>query len=283
VQGGWGGFSGVGYAFGLKLMRELGVHVGLIQSAWGGTSVEAWTDRASVQSTHEYDEVLSLLDQETEKGMPEMATYFDRWIANFDPGTKADWWRNAPDGGWQSLPSGTPLKGDRIHWLRIRFQAAASAELLQLGELEGCDQTTLNGQLIGTGSGRWTRQYVIPKGLLRSGTNEVIIRLAPAYGGIGLHGKPDTIGLVTAGRFSTLASQVEARDGVLLNAAPPPRDIEANPTVPTLLYNGMIAPIAPLSVHGAIWYQGETNMGRGIQYRKLLPAFFASWRKAFSW
>jgi sialate O-acetylesterase len=179
------------------------------------------------------------------------------------------------------VPSGTPLKGDRIHWLRIRFQGSAGAEILQLGELEGCDQTTLNGQLIGTGSGRWTRQYVIPKGLLRSGTNEVIIRLAPAYGGIGLHGKPDTVGLVTAGRFSTLASQVEARDGVLLNAAPPPKDIEANPTVPTLLYNGMIAPIAPLSVRGAIWYQGETNMGRGIQYRKLLPAFLASWRKAF--
>ena len=38
-----GGFSAVGYHFGQKLQKELGVPVGLIHSSWGGTPAEAWT------------------------------------------------------------------------------------------------------------------------------------------------------------------------------------------------------------------------------------------------
>ncbi len=51
TQGGWGGgFSGVAYFFGRKLHRELGVPVGLIQSAWGGTPIELWTPPAGLES-----------------------------------------------------------------------------------------------------------------------------------------------------------------------------------------------------------------------------------------
>ena len=51
--------------------------------------------------------------------------------------------------------------------------------------------------------------------------------------------------------------------------------------VPSVLYNGMIAPLAPLQVKGAIWYQGESNAGRAEQYRTLFPAMIRSWREAF--
>jgi len=50
---------------------------------------------------------------------------------------------------------------------------------------------------------------------------------------------------------------------------------------PANLYNGMIAPLAPLSVRGAIWYQGESNVPRAHQYRTLFPLMIADWRKAF--
>ena len=36
-------FSAVGYYFGRRLQRELGVPVGMIQSAWGGSRIEEWT------------------------------------------------------------------------------------------------------------------------------------------------------------------------------------------------------------------------------------------------
>ena len=51
--------------------------------------------------------------------------------------------------------------------------------------------------------------------------------------------------------------------------------------MPSVLYEGMLAPIAPLSITGAIWYQGEQNSPRGYQYRKILPAMIADWRSLF--
>lgn len=48
---------------------------------------------------------------------------------------------------------------------------------------------------------------------------------------------------------------------------------------PTYLYNGMISPIIPYRIKGAIWYQGESNASRAYQYRKLFPAMINSWRK----
>jgi sialate O-acetylesterase len=44
------------------------------------------------------------------------------------------------------------------------------------------------------------------------------------------------------------------------------------------LYNGMIAPLLPYAIRGAIWYQGEANVGRGFQYRSLLAAMIRNWR-----
>lgn len=46
------------------------------------------------------------------------------------------------------------------------------------------------------------------------------------------------------------------------------------------LFNGMIAPLLPFAIRGAIWYQGESNAGRAEQYRVLFPAMVRSWRAA---
>jgi sialate O-acetylesterase len=47
---------------------------------------------------------------------------------------------------------------------------------------------------------------------------------------------------------------------------------------PSELYNGMIAPLAPYAMRGAIWYQGESNAGRAWQYRTLFPDLIRNWR-----
>ena len=46
-------------------------------------------------------------------------------------------------------------------------------------------------------------------------------------------------------------------------------------------YNGIISPLVRFPIRGVIWYQGESNVGRAWQYRKLLPALIADWRKAW--
>ena len=50
---------------------------------------------------------------------------------------------------------------------------------------------------------------------------------------------------------------------------------------PTLLFNGMIQPLVPFSIRGAIWYQGESNVGRAFQYRKSFPLMIQDWRTHF--
>lgn len=52
-----------------------------------------------------------------------------------------------------------------------------------------------------------------------------------------------------------------------------------HPHRPSGLYNGMIAPLIPVAIRGAIWYQGESNASRAYQYRKLFPAMIQDWRR----
>jgi len=47
---------------------------------------------------------------------------------------------------------------------------------------------------------------------------------------------------------------------------------------PSGLYNGMIAPLVPYAIRGAIWYQGESNASRAAEYRALMPAMIQNWR-----
>lgn len=50
------------------------------------------------------------------------------------------------------------------------------------------------------------------------------------------------------------------------------------PSTPTVNFNAMIAPLVPFAIRGAIWYQGENNGGRGLEYRELFPRLIADWR-----
>jgi sialate O-acetylesterase len=51
--------------------------------------------------------------------------------------------------------------------------------------------------------------------------------------------------------------------------------------IPSALFNGMLAPILPYSITGAIWYQGESNARPGLTrlYSHLLTAMVRDWRE----
>ena len=48
------------------------------------------------------------------------------------------------------------------------------------------------------------------------------------------------------------------------------------------LYNGMIAPVLNYKIKGALWYQGESNIGNYYDYSNLLTAMLDDWRKGFN-
>ena len=49
--------------------------------------------------------------------------------------------------------------------------------------------------------------------------------------------------------------------------------------MPANLYNGMIAPLIPFAVKGAIWYQGESNANFPVEYRTLFVRMITDWRE----
>lgn len=64
------------------------------------------------------------------------------------------------------------------------------------------------------------------------------------------------------------------------NSVNPPLPTETR-TYPSGCYNGMLASVYPCSLTGFIWYQGEANRERGVQYRQLLPEMITHWRGLF--
>lgn len=56
-------------------------------------------------------------------------------------------------------------------------------------------------------------------------------------------------------------------------------DGNINHQSPTALYNGMIAPLVPYGIRGAIWYQGESNRGEGMLYYEKMKGLIYGWRE----
>lgn len=81
--------------------------------------------------------------------------------------------------------------------------------------------------------------------------------------------------------WKEVAQQAEAAGKPIPPAPTLPGDPRSSPWRPSGLYNAMIAPLLPYAIRGAIWYQGESNSDRGIQYRKLFPTMIRDWRQAW--
>jgi sialate O-acetylesterase len=146
------------------------------------------------------------------------------------------------------------------------------------------DTAYINGTQVGASA--WVenpRVYFIPDGVLKPGKNVVAIRVLKTKPEGGFLGKPEELHLALGDKTNVpLAGKWKGQLSV--DARPPhslPLGYENWPVMPSVLYEGMLAPIAPLSITGALWYQGEQNSDRGFQYRKILPVMIADWRKLF--
>ncbi len=60
---------------------------------------------------------------------------------------------------------------------------------------------------------------------------------------------------------------------------PQPQAPAAPDGAPGCLYNGMISPLIPFALTGVIWYQGEANVGRAVEYRTLFARLITDWRE----
>jgi sialate O-acetylesterase len=76
------------------------------------------------------------------------------------------------------------------------------------------------------------------------------------------------------------ATKTAQAEGKSIPPAPAlPRHALNSNREPTGLYNGMIHALVPFALRGAIWYQGESNVGEGMRYYHLKRALVQGWRE----
>jgi sialate O-acetylesterase len=151
-----------------------------------------------------------------------------------------------------------------------------------VGEIADNDTTWLNGSVIGrTNQFGVPRRYPVAAGLAKPGKNTITLRVTNAGGGGILADKHPLCIHPEGGEKAAISLSGKWRLQETAKMADTGRPMVGNPNVPSVLYNGMIAPLAPCSLTGVIWYQGEANASRAHQYRRLLPALIRDWRDRF--
>ena len=297
-------FSATAYFFARELHKKEKVPVGVINSSWGGTVIEAWMSKGALKGVsgleedaedissypiskkdrselyrsqvREWDVAVKLLDKGYEGEEPV-------WAA---PETDDSQWNamEVPSQVESSLPGFNGL-----FWLRKHVVLPPEWEgkelYLSLPAVDDWDETYFNGVRIGKGYG-WNvrRTYKIPSELVKSGDAVITVRCLDTGGEGGIYGKADRLYLQGPGESCiSLAGEWKwcvSRDYSQMPVRP--TDTSSHPNRSTLLYNAMINPLIPFALKGTIWYQGCANVGRADQYAELLPLMIGDWRKAWN-
>jgi sialate O-acetylesterase len=298
-----GPFSAVGYFFGRELQRELNVPIGLIDSSWGGTICEAWASAGALEPMQDFKAALAQIESDrAEAGKPpvKFEEAMAKWWKKNDPGSneQPSWADSKFDAtAWKTmnLPGHWEGKGlpefDGIVWFRKEITLPDPWEgketTLSLGAIDDRDTTFINGSEVGQ-MNAWNapRNYKVPAGILKAGRNVIAVRALDTSGPGGFSGGEKDLKLTLNGDDKaepiSLAGEWSYKASTPLGELSSPPEAESNnPNQVTVLYNGMIAPLKPFPIKGAIWYQGESNASRAAQYRTLLPTMIKDWRAAF--
>ncbi len=308
-------FSLVGFHFARALHLKLQTPVGVINSSWGGTPAEAWT-RLSALDTMPETKPMADHYRAVSANYGEAQAEYERKLAEWnrtarfaDPGNQgfAKGYANSgyDDFTWPNLrlPVAWEQSGKRdldidgVVWFRKQVQIPADWAgrdlILNLGQIDDTDHTYFNGTEIGvTGpdvpnSWQKPRVYTIPGRLVKAGTAVIAVRVVDTMGGGGIHQGPLTL---TPEGLSSGPIKLDADWKYIIEASrptprasnPPQQPYGPNSAVaPSNLWNGMIHPLVPFAIKGAIWYQGESNAGRAYQYRALFPGMVKDWRNAW--
>ena len=289
-----GGISAAAYFFGKKVHESAKVPIGLVQVAVGGVPAETFVSVEALRPLRDFDARVAAYQSVSQKGGREYGNYIMHWYDDYDIGSKNGSWADPAmdDSSWKTVNLQTGVKelgiADVISLCWFRKEITLSdpvpqgAARILLGNVDKMDTVYVNGQQVGSSS--WVenpRSYFV-RGL-KPGKNVLAIRLFNTRPDGGFISPADSLRLVLGdGTSIPLAGEWKAK--VAVDGHPPqplPAGYESVTSMVTVLYNGMLVPLSPLALTGAIWYQGESNSERAMQYRKLLPAMIADWRKLF--
>lgn len=285
-----GDFSAVAHLFAREIRATAGVPIGIIDSSWGGSRIEAWMDA----------ETLGLDPAQIARDAERMRT--EEAAAQSGMRSRLAHWGPMPadDAGWQAehlderdwLPISVPMLWeqagwaglDGVAWYRTSFELseaqAKRGVRLSLGRIDDSDDTWVNGIAVGAMRNQWNtpRSYEVPARALHAGRNSLAVRVIDGGGGGGIHGPSEEVCLQGSEDRACVPLPYEWRfrvaDAVFST-------VDGKQHKPTLLYNRMIAPLRDIPLRGVIWYQGESNADTpedALRYRQQFAAMIRQWR-----
>ena len=292
-------FSAVGYFFGRRIHEALEVPVGLIDISWGGTQAEEWTDLEFLKGVPEFRPILERWDS----APPEIKRLLreplpvELWIdqlqlvskdsevtllADFDDQSlqtvsgglwNNDWVEPAAEysigmrrPGFNNSAGAAVIQGkiEVSHWPMFKIDFQSKGRPIDLDRFEGI-RFHLRGE------GCFKVHFLQPSISDWDNYSSTTLQATADWA-------PTTIlfqELRQAGWGKKMPFTPEELTGLVIAVQPALQPVIRPPAG---LFNGMIMPVVPYAIQGAIWYQGEGNAGRAYQYRKLLPVLIRSWR-----
>lgn len=283
--------SGICYFMARELQAKHGVPIGIINSAVGGTQVQAWmpgktlaafdgyAEELAKQKYHQENWVDSVraaenrAGQEWERQMMANDTVANRW--------KAEGYSFA---GWKTVDMFSNWSGGKngSYWFRTTVtlpkELAGKRGVLRFGAMKDADTIYVNGQYVGNTTYEYPpRVYGVKEGVLREGENEIVVHLM-SQSGMANFTRGKLYQLEVGELVFPIATELQMAVGSTMPRKPASTYFVDTPTG---LYNAMIAPLQDFPVKGMLWYQGESNVGQPATYAALLEAMVGAWRKQF--
>jgi len=289
--------SATAYCFAKSLQPEIGVPIGLICSDWSGTMLEPWMSRDMLRQFPRYKEVLAQLDGNTESrdeinaNLTKLRETWDSAYFYNETGIKEQWYQ--PDTilvGWKpvKLPfmwQTANVGFDKYYgtvWFKSRFDLPAKYKgktfRIYLAQAKDYSTVWLNGEKIGDVFGdKNTTDFWVPISKIKEKGNELTVRVMSGKGNGGIEFHPMWgSDLLRGDWWYKVGQAVDTATFVY----PKIMNIDTY-SHPTAIYNAMIAPLRTVGIKGIIWYQGESNAPRGVEYKDVFPAFITDWRAQF--
>lgn len=284
-------FSGVAYFFAKAVFEKENVPIGLINSALGGSPIEAWLSDEALKAFPEahqevqkfknadYIKEIEAGDKKRNDDWYDLVNTSDLGIQNhweLANTTDNDWGQMSIPGYWANSSIGN-VNG--VVWFRKEIEVpkamVGKPAKLFMGRIVDQDFVYVNDQLVGTTGYQYPpRRYEVSAGVLKEGKNTIVIRVINSSGRGGfVEDKPyylavdnDTIDLKGLWKCKLGFSTKPLRGPTFIRWKPEG------------LFNAMIAPLTNLKIKGVLWYQGESNAGNPKPYSKTLAALIQDWR-----
>ncbi len=287
--------SAIAYFFADELYKKYKIPIGLIRSSVGGSPAEAWMSEDAIREFPEYFEEAqkfkdtALINQIQTADYKRISTWYET-LNQTDEGYKdpampwykpevnvSDWPVMEVPGYWADGELG-PKNG--VVWFRkdivLAADMAGRSARLNLGRIIDADSVFVNGVYVGSVGYQYPpRRYDIPENILKEGSNTIVVRLI-SNAGIGGFVPDKPYELVIGDYTADLKGKWHYRLGAEMESLEGQTFVRFKPTG---LYNGMIAPLTDYTIRGVIWYQGESNADRPLEYATLFPTLIQNWRE----